>query len=91
VKRARAADSANVGLVYDRVTDASKYQALIRSAESITDSRDVATGPPFVVANSMREVQPEINILVSPLKERLFHPEPTDAPRWDMPTAKGDE
>ena len=26
--------------------------------------------PPFVVANSMREVQPEINLLVSPIQEQ---------------------
>ncbi|MDQ1247252.1 MAG: hypothetical protein QG597_1622, partial [Actinomycetota bacterium] len=44
---------------------------------------------PFVVANSMREVQPEINILVSPIPERLFAHVPDGAPRWTLPV--GDE
>ncbi len=35
--------------------------------------------------NSMREVQPEINLLVSPLPERLFVVEPAGAPQWELP------
>jgi hypothetical protein len=46
------------------------------------DSRD---SPPFVVANSMREVQPEINLLVSPIKDNLVYIAPPDAPKWVMP------
>jgi hypothetical protein len=34
-------------------------------------------------------VQPEINLLVSPLPERLFVVEPDDAPGWELP-AEGD-
>jgi hypothetical protein len=41
--------------------------------------------PPFVVAHSMREVQPEINLLVSPLPERLFAIDPPGAPTWQLP------
>ncbi|WIX85855.1 DISARM system helicase DrmA [Amycolatopsis sp. DG1A-15b] len=39
----------------------------------------------FVVANSMREVQPEINLLVSPSLERLAFKEPPDRPEWEFP------
>jgi hypothetical protein len=46
------------------------------------DSKDM---PPFVVPNSMREVQPEINLLVSPIKENLIYVEPPGSPAWDMP------
>ena len=46
-------------------------------------SRDALAGEaPFVVANSMREVQPEINLLVSPIKERLYYVAPPGAPVW---------
>ena len=39
----------------------------------------------FVVANSMREVQPEINLLVSPSPDRLAFKEPLDTPAWVIP------
>jgi hypothetical protein len=38
----------------------------------------------------MREVQPEINLLVSPLAERLFSIEPPGAPVWKLPTPQED-
>ena len=44
--------------------------------------------PPFVVANSMREVQPEINLLVSPIKDNLVYIAPPGAPRWEFPPAE---
>ena len=65
------------------------YQALIRSAES--SGRRSADGAPFVVANSMREVQPEINLLVSPDPARLAWTEPDDAPRWEAQSPKEDQ
>ena len=43
----------------------------------------------FVVANSMREVQPEFNLLVSPARGNLAFKEPAAAPAWDFP--EGDE
>ena len=43
----------------------------------------------FVVANSMREVQPEFNLLVSPAPANLAFKEPATAPEWDFP--KGDD
>ena len=39
----------------------------------------------FVVANSMREVQPEINLLVSPSADRLAFKEPVGSPGWTFP------
>ncbi|WP_306359204.1 DISARM system helicase DrmA [Nocardia sp. CC227C] len=60
--------------------------ALLISAENARD-RDRRDMPPFVVANSMREVQPEINLLVSPIKENLVYIAPPGAPKWDMPEA----
>jgi hypothetical protein len=44
-----------------------------------------------VVANSMREVQPEINLLVSPVKDRLFARTPEGAPQWQLPAGGDDE
>ena len=65
-------------LVYERFSssDEGKYDALMMSAENaraLGNGSDVA---PFVVANSMREVQPEINLLVSPIKDNLVYIEP---------------
>jgi hypothetical protein len=72
-------------LVYERVTDDAQQGPLMISAEnarSLSDSQDSA---PFVVANSMREVQPEINLLVSPIKENLVYIAPPGAPTWELP------
>ena len=68
-------------LVYERSMQADGFLDLIRSAES-TGPRSRRGGAPFVVANSMREVQPEINLLVSPDPARLAWPEPDEAPDW---------
>jgi len=38
----------------------------------------------------MREVQPEINILVSPIPERLFAYVPDGAPTWTLPVVADD-
>ena len=43
---------------------------LMISAENAQVPAGGTTPAPFVVANSMREVQPEINLLVSPIKEK---------------------
>lgn len=69
-------------LAYERINDTSQLAPLLRSAEN-TASRDAAlTDAPFVVANSMREVQPEINLLVSPDPSRLHYVPPVTAPTW---------
>jgi hypothetical protein len=72
-------------LVYERGSDGSRYDALLTSPENARSGADVVAGPPFVVANSMREVQPEINLLVSPIKDNLFYIAPPGTPTWDFP------
>lgn len=75
-------------LAYERIKDTSKHGPLIRSAENVQKggSQDEA---PLIVANSMREVQPEINLLVSPDPKNLHWVPPASAPGW-VPSAKGD-
>jgi len=84
VKRRTFLASLHKALVYERVWDEGRYGPLMISAENARamDSKDL---PPFVVPNSMREVQPEINLLVSPIKENLIYLEPPGSPAWDMP------
>ncbi|HEX5406424.1 MAG TPA: helicase-related protein [Pseudonocardiaceae bacterium] len=72
-------------LVYEKVTDDTRHDALLMSAENARSRAGSRDAPPFVVANSMREVQPEINLLVSPIKENLVYIAPPGAPRWEPP------
>jgi hypothetical protein len=72
-------------LVYERVTDDTRYDALMTSAENARARSGGQDAPPFVVANSMREVQPEINLLVSPIKNNLIYLPPPGAPQWEFP------
>ncbi|NUK23791.1 DISARM system helicase DrmA [Streptomyces lunaelactis] len=72
-------------LVYEKILDDSRHDALMMSAENAKAGIDTRDAPPFIVANSMREVQPEINLLVSPIKERLVYRAPDYAPKWQMP------
>ena len=72
-------------LVYERVTDDTRYDALMTSAENARASSSGQDAPPFVVANSMREVQPEVNLLVSPIKDNLIYLAPPGAPQWEFP------
>jgi hypothetical protein len=75
-------------LVYERfsASEDGKYDALMISAENARALGNGIDAAPFVVANSMREVQPEINLLVSPIKDNLVYIEPPGAPQWDFPT-----
>lgn len=75
------------GLAYEKTGTRGEFGALMKSAEIASERRPVS-GPPFIVANSMREVQPEVNILVSPDKEHLFLQTPANAPQWDFSPAK---
>lgn len=78
-------------LVYERAprgTNGTAYRPLIRSAEA--GSGDESSEAPFVVANSMREVQPEINILVSPNPKNLVWNDPDDAPVWRARSSQKD-
>jgi len=76
-------------LVYERTGDNDSYLPLLISPENAKANQDLKDRAPFVIAHSMREVQPEINLLVSPLPERLFAVEPDDAPRWELPAEGG--
>ncbi|MCO7218476.1 DISARM system helicase DrmA [Klenkia sp. PcliD-1-E] len=70
------------GLVYERSTDKNQTtQPMLISPEVRTTTPNQKV---FVVANSMREVQPEINLLVSPSPDRLAAKEPVDAPGWNF-------
>ncbi|MGW2540709.1 DISARM system helicase DrmA [Kitasatospora sp. NPDC001574] len=84
-KRRKYLEEQRKSLVYERVTDDSRHDALMMSAENAKSGFDARDAAPFIVANSMREVQPEINLLVSPIKERLVYVAPPNAPRWVMP------
>ncbi|WP_036372941.1 DISARM system helicase DrmA [Mycolicibacterium austroafricanum] len=87
--RAGRASDMHKTLVYERTGEGDKYLPLLMSPENAKAGVGSSNEPPFVVANSMREVQPEINILVSPIPERLFAHVPEGAPRWTLPM--GDE
>ena len=89
LEREQRAEKLDKQLVYERTGDRDDLVALIISPENAR----VAAMPgqvPFVIANSMREVQPEINVLVSPLPERLFVVPPDDVADWVLPQG-GDE
>lgn len=90
VDRAERASDLYKTLVYERTGEGDKYLPLIMSPENAKAGVGSSAKPPFVVANSMREVQPEINILVSPIPERLFAHVPEGAPRWTLPVGEDD-
>jgi hypothetical protein len=76
-------------LVYERSTDTRQV------LKPLLISPEARNTPPeekfLVVANSMREVQPEINLLVSPSTDRLAAKEPPGAPAWTFPTPEDAE
>jgi hypothetical protein len=88
-KRRDTAANRHLTLVYERAAEA-KEMALLISPENAVRDPMLGEDPPFEVPNSMREVQPEINILVSPLKDRLFTEATTGGPAWRLPEG-GDE
>lgn len=80
-EREQRAEKRDKRLVYERTGDRDNLMALIISPENAR----VAATPgqvPFVIANSMREVQPEINVLVSPVPDRLYMVPPDDVTDW---------
>jgi hypothetical protein len=87
--RAKRAVVEGKTLVYERTGEDDKYLPLIMSPENARAVVGDSSQAPFVVANSMREVQPDINILVSPIPERLFARKPDGVPDWVLPA--GDE
>lgn len=87
-ERAKRAVLMSKTLVYERTGDGDKYLPLIISPENAKASAGSSTEAPFIIANSMREVQPEINLLVSPIPDRLFARTPDDAPTWVLPSGE---
>lgn len=88
-ERAKSAAAKHQTLVYERTGEGGKYLPLIISPENAKASVGGSTEAPFVIANSMREVQPEINLLVSPVSDRLFARTPDGVDDWTLPV--GDE
>jgi hypothetical protein len=74
-------------LVYDRVNDNSRFGSLMISPENARSMAGLADIGPFKVPNSMREVQPEINLLVSPIPANLFD-RTGDEPDWQTQSKK---
>ncbi|GAA0265343.1 DISARM system helicase DrmA [Cryptosporangium japonicum] len=72
-------------LVYERTGKSEEYLPLLISPENAKAHPGSPDRAPFVVAHSMREVQPDVNLLVSPLPERLYMAEPDAAPAWILP------
>jgi hypothetical protein len=89
--RANRASEMSQTLVYERTGEGDKYLPLIISPDNAQASVGGSVQPPFVVANSMREVQPEINLLVSPIKDRLFAREPDGTPAWTLPASEDEK
>jgi hypothetical protein len=85
----RSAEMAKT-LVYERTGEGDKYLPLLISPENAKTTPASAAQAPFIVANSMREVQPDINVLVSPIPERLFARTPEGVPGWSLPLAEDD-
>ena len=88
VERAKRAAEMSKTLVYERTGEDDKYLPLIMSPENARAAVGDSSQAPFVVANSMREVQPDINILVSPIPERLFARKPEGVPDWVLPVVE---
>ena len=90
-KRQRKVANKGGELVYERGADNSRYFPLLRSAEAMSGRSPQPDEPPFVVAGSMREVQPEINLLVSPDPLRLADTALDNAPAWQRQEPKDEK
>lgn len=89
-ERAKRAADMHKTLVYERTGEGGKYLPLIISPENAKASVGGSMEAPFVIANSMREVQPEINLLVSPVPDRLFARTPDGVAEWTLPVGEED-
>ena len=89
-KRQREVAKKGGELVYERGRDDVRYFPLLRSAESAGRGGFRPDDAPFVVAGSMREVQPEINLLVSPDPIRLVDDSTDNAPAWERQEPRED-
>lgn len=93
VQRAEQVQGGGRRLNYERVKEPAKEAALIAGPETGAPLSTGGDGPVLVVANSMREVQPEINLLVSPDPQRLAWTPPAGTPAWQAqePRDEADE
>ena len=89
-ERAKRAADMHKTLVYERTGEGGKHLPLIISPENAKASVGGSIEAPFVIANSMREVQPEINLLVSPVPDRLFARTPDGVAEWTLPAGEED-
>lgn len=89
-ERAKRAADMHMTLVYERTGEGGKYLPLIISPENANASVGSSMEAPFVIANSMREVQPEVNLLVSPVPDRLFSRTPDGVEDWTLPGGEDD-
>lgn len=80
------ADLNNGSLTYDRKT--LPKQHVVRLLASPEDSFGEDGDRLFQVANSMREVQPEIDLLVSPFPDKLAEPVTLETPAWSFTPKK---
>ncbi len=90
-RRARTAVEETKTLVYERTGRGDEYLPLLMSPENAKTAAGSSAEAPFTVANSMREVQPEINVLVSPKQDRLFMRPAEGSPEWTLPPPPEDE
>ncbi|MFD6445068.1 DISARM system helicase DrmA [Promicromonospora sp. NPDC060204] len=81
------ADVHGGGLTYSRKTLPKRHVVplLVSPEESLSEDGDRL----FQVANSMREVQPEIDLLVSPFPDKLAEPVTAATPKWTFAPKKG--
>lgn len=89
-ERSKRAAEMHKSLVYERTGEGGKYLPLVISPENAKAAAGGSLQAPFVIPNSMREVQPEINLLVSPVPERLFARVPDGVPDWTLPIEEED-
>jgi hypothetical protein len=76
-----------VALTYEKSSSKTEHTEPLLVSPEVT--RGVGDAGLFRVANSMREVQPEINLLVHPA--RLAGGDVPEAPVWAFPTPDGEE
>lgn len=83
------ADAVHGALTYHKATLPGQFVTpLLVSPE---DSSGDASSRLFQVANSMREVQPEIDLMVSPFAGKLAEPASGATPQWTFTSKKGDK
>ncbi len=76
-------------LVYDRATNAEAMEPLMGSPENLTAETNSGQHAVFRVPNSMREVQPEIELLMPTTTDQMYLTPPEGAPRWTFIPADG--